>query len=54
MIFYINDLIDLLEAYNENREVYFQLDIYDILDEIDDVDDERDIKRIMKEIKNRI
>lgn len=54
MLFYINDLMDLLDAYNEKREVYFQLDIYDVLDEIDDKEDERDIKRVMKEIKNRI
>ena len=54
MLLYVNDLMDLLDAYNENREVHFQLDIFDVLDEIDDVEDERDIKRVMKEIKERI
>ena len=54
MLFYINDLIDLLDAYNENREVHFQLDIYDVLDDIDNVEDEKDVKRMMKEIKERI
>lgn len=54
MLFYVNDLMDLLDAYNENREVYFQLDIFDVLDEIDDLENEEDIKRVIKEIKNRI
>lgn len=54
MLLYINDFMDLLDAYNENRDVYFQLDIYDILDEIEDIEDEKDIKRMMKEIKERI
>ena len=54
MLLYVNDLIDLLDAYNENREVHFQLDIFDVLDEIEDTDDESEIKRMMKEIKNRI
>lgn len=54
MIFYVNDLLELLDAYNENREVHFQLDIYDVLDEIDNIEDDNDIKRVMKEIENRI
>ena len=54
MLLYVNDLMDLLDAYNENREVHFQLDIFDVLDEIEDADDESEIKRMMKEIKNRI
>lgn len=29
---YENDLIELLEAYDHNKEVYFQMDIYDIFD----------------------
>lgn len=54
MLLYINDMIELLDAYNENREVYFQLDIFDVLEEIEDPDNEEDIKRVMKEIENRI
>lgn len=30
---YENDLIELLEAYDHNREVHFQIDIFDILEE---------------------
>lgn len=54
MILYANDLIDLLDAYNENRDPEYQMNIFDVLDEIDDVEDDRDIKRMMKEIENRI
>lgn len=54
MLLYINDMIELLDAYNENREVQYQLNIFDVLEEIDDVEDDNDIKRVMKEIENRI
>ena len=33
---YENDLIELLEAYDHNREVHFQLDIYDIFDMLEE------------------
>jgi hypothetical protein len=54
MIFYVNDLMDLLDAYNENRDPEYQMNIFDVFEEIDDVEDESDIKRVMKEIENRI
>lgn len=54
MLLYINDLLDLLDAYNENREVYYQLDLYEVLEEIENKEDEEEIKHLMKEIKNRI
>lgn len=54
MILYANDLIDLLDAYNENRDPEYQMNIFDVLEEIDDVEDDRDIKIMMKEIENRI
>ena len=54
MILYANDLIDLLDAYNENRDPEYQMNIFDVLDEIDDVEDDRDIQRMMKEIEKRI
>jgi hypothetical protein len=33
MILYANDLIDLLDAYNENRDPEYQMNIFDVLDE---------------------
>lgn len=54
MLLYVNDMIELLDAYNENRDVHFQLNIFDVLDELEDPEDDVEIKRMMKEIKNRI
>lgn len=54
MLLYVNDLMDLLDAYNENRDPEYQMNIFDVFEEIDDAEDENDIKRVMKEIENRI
>lgn len=54
MLLYVNDLMELLDAYNENRDPEYQMNIFDVLDEIDDTEDDKDIQRMMKEIENRI
>lgn len=54
MIFYINDLIDIVEAYNENRELMYQLTIFDVLEEIEDITSDECIQRTINEIKMRV
>lgn len=54
MLFHINTILDLIEKYNEGREEYYQLDIFDILCDIDDLENEEDIERAIKELKNRV
>ena len=54
MLFYVNDLMDILDAYNENRELTLQLTIFDVLDEIEDITSDECIEKTMKEIKMRI
>lgn len=54
MLFYINDLMDIVEAYNENRELTYQLTIFDVLDEIEDITSDESIEQVINEIKMRI
>ena len=54
MLFYINNILDLIDEYNEGREKHYQLDIFDVLCDIDDLENEEDIERAIKELKSRV
>lgn len=55
MLFYINQMLDLIDIYNSTiGEEYKQLDIYDVLEDIDNLEDEEEIKRAIKELEMRV
>lgn len=55
LLFYINDLIDLVDKVNYTQgEEYKQLSIYDVLENIDNLEDEQDIQRAIKELEMRV
>ena len=55
MLFYINEMLDLIDKYNSTvEEEYQQLDIFDVLCDIDDLEDEEDIKRAIRELEMRV
>lgn len=55
MLFYINQILDLIDIYNTTvSEEYQQLDIYDVLSDIDNLEDEKDIQRAIRELEMRV
>ena len=55
LLFYINDIVDLIDIYNSTiGEEYKQLDIYDVLEDIDDLEDETEIQKAIKELELRL
>lgn len=55
MLFYINQILDLIDIYNSTlSEEYKQLDIYDVLNDIDDLENEQDIQKAIKELERRV
>ena len=55
MLFYINEMLDLIDKYNSTvEEEYQQLDIFDVLCDIDNLEDEEDIKRAIRELEMRV
>lgn len=55
MLFYINQMLDLIDIYNSTiGEEYKQLDIYDVLEDIDNLEDETEIQKAIKELELRL
>lgn len=55
LLFYINDIVDLIDIYNSTiGEEFKQLSIYDVLEDIDDLEDETEIQKAIKELKERV
>ena len=55
LLFYINDIVDLIDIYNSTiGEEYKQLDIFDVLEDIDNLEDEQELKKAIKELEMRV
>jgi hypothetical protein len=55
LLFYINDIVDLIDKVNYTQgEEYRQITIYDVLENVDDLEDEQELKKAIKELKLRL
>lgn len=55
LLFYINDIVDLIDKVNYTQgEEFRQITIYDVLENVDDLEDEQELKKAIKELQLRL
>lgn len=55
LLFYINDIVDLIDKVNYTQgEEFRQITIYDVLENVDDLEDEQELKKAIKELELRL
>lgn len=55
LLFYINDIVDLIDKVNYTQgEEYRQITIYDVLENVDDLENEQELQRAIKELELRL
>lgn len=55
LLFYINDIVDLIDKHNSTiGEEFKQLTIYDVLEDVENLEDEEELKRAIKEVQLRL
>ena len=55
LLFYINDIVDLIDKVNYTQgEEFKQLSIYDVLENVDDLENEQELQKAIKELELRL
>jgi len=54
MLFYIDEILNVIDKYNANREIEQHIDLAFVIEEIEDIENDQDIQRVIKELEARV